>query len=62
LHNLALHRPDQVAALSAHYADWAARCGVLPWQDVRDRSPKFNPQRRGAAGLSRSDGNPRNAI
>ena len=43
LHDLAPRRPDQVAALSAHYNDWAVRCGVLHWQDVRDRSPKFNP-------------------
>jgi len=42
------HAPcaDQVAVLSARYDDWAARCGTLPWQDVRDRSPKFNPLRR----------------
>jgi arylsulfatase A-like enzyme len=31
LNNLAAVHPEKVAELAARYADWAERCGVLPW-------------------------------
>jgi arylsulfatase A-like enzyme len=31
LNNLAAAHPEKVAELAARYADWAERCGVLPW-------------------------------
>jgi arylsulfatase len=35
LHDLATSRPEVVADLAAKYDAWAARTGVLPWDDVR---------------------------
>lgn len=35
LHDLAAQRPTVVAELSAIYATWAARCGVVPWEQIR---------------------------
>jgi arylsulfatase A-like enzyme len=42
LQDLAGQRSDQLPALVAAYDTWSARAGVLPWDGVRDRSPKFN--------------------
>jgi hypothetical protein len=34
LHNLAAQHPDRVKEMAAKYDDWAARCGVQPWDKV----------------------------
>ena len=34
LNNLARQQPDRVKELAALYQAWAARCGVLPWEQV----------------------------
>jgi len=35
--DLALAEPEQVAALAALWNDWAARTGVVPWDEIRER-------------------------
>ena len=35
LHDLAPRHPSQVRQMAALYNDWATRCGVLPWDEVR---------------------------
>jgi arylsulfatase len=37
LHDLAAFRPEMVADLAAKYDAWAARTGVLPWDEVRGK-------------------------
>ena len=34
MNDLAGTKPDRVRELAAMYAEWAKRCGVLPWKDV----------------------------
>jgi arylsulfatase len=41
LHDLAARYPADVQRLGVAYDEWVARTGVLPWDEVRDRSPKF---------------------
>jgi arylsulfatase len=41
LRDQAARRPDDVRRLASAYDEWAARCGALSWESVRDRSPKF---------------------
>jgi len=36
LHNLATSNVPQVDKMKVTYAEWAARCGVLPWEQVLD--------------------------
>ena len=36
-HDLAAKHPDKVKELTAAYARWAKRCGVVPWAEVSDR-------------------------
>ncbi|HEX2185922.1 MAG TPA: sulfatase-like hydrolase/transferase, partial [Chloroflexota bacterium] len=36
-HDLAAREPARVAELAGAYEAWAARCGVLPWAEVRPR-------------------------
>ncbi|MYB17700.1 MAG: arylsulfatase [Holophagales bacterium] len=36
-HDLAADEPGQVAALAALWNDWAARTGVVPWDEIRER-------------------------
>lgn len=35
--DLAATEPDRVAALAALWNDWAARTGVVPWDEIRER-------------------------
>ena len=35
--DLALAQPERVAALAALWNDWAARTGVVPWDEIRER-------------------------
>jgi len=39
LSDLTVDRPEQADEMAAAYDEWAARCGVLPWEEIR-------PQRR----------------
>lgn len=41
LHDLTTEQPERAGEMAAAYDDWAARCGVLPWEQIR-------PQRRQA--------------
>ena len=43
LNDLAEQHPEKVAELKALYEAWAARCGVLPWDQVP--TPRRRPQR-----------------
>lgn len=36
-HDLAAERPQEVSSLIAEYETWAARVGVVPWQDLRSK-------------------------
>jgi len=36
-YDLAADEPEQVAALAALWNDWAARTGVVPWDEIRER-------------------------
>jgi arylsulfatase A-like enzyme len=35
LHDLAAAHPERAAEMKRQWEDWAARCGVLPWEDIR---------------------------
>jgi arylsulfatase len=39
LHDLTATAPEQAAAMRAAHAAWAARCGVLPWEEIRPGAP-----------------------
>ena len=44
LNNLAARYPDKVRELTALYATWAARCGVVPWEKFnRAGAPRTTP-------------------
>ncbi len=43
--DLAKENPARVAELAAKYSRWAERCGVLPWNEVRESQPAEKPKR-----------------
>jgi arylsulfatase len=40
MNNLAASDPDRVKRMAAKYQSWAARCGVLPWNEVQPMRKK----------------------
>ncbi len=37
MNDLASRNPDRVRRMSKMYEAWSAKCGVLPWEQVRGR-------------------------
>ena len=37
LHNVAEQQPERVKHMTALWEQWAARCGVVPWEEIRKR-------------------------